>query len=424
MLRHGKSEKELHGGEPHTTFRGKESDMKLFWTLTGCLANTLELPLQDSDEAKKMLKTLSKRFFIRTDEEIEPLLATDGMPVRKGAMAASIAEGKHYVRPEGEAPIRYELCYTLAMPEGMKPFQTWNEVSQDDREITRVSERLLKWIFDIAERLVSGNRGTGLPEVLKHWLTINPRCKEVLSVSDAAMKACMLWAHPTSEDMKPDAPADAITSKIATWGDAPYANPSMEMVMHPGNAEGVDRSTKKFVLFFSSPAERAFVRETTLRLSEYDSPLANATSLREMRKEYACVWNAIVSVAKDLPLGKSRETAMVTHDDGAASAPRAITGNKRKARPRAAAEEDAPPASTEYASIVSMLETLQSTVAEFGTTLKVHVAKETKFRASMRKKMAKLCNDLTSLTAASLPDLVEPEAPSAESESDSEDEEA
>ena len=374
-------------GDAHTSFRGNHADDKSFWLLTGALAHVIELPEQGSEDAQKLAARMHRRFFVRCDDaNVEPLLATDGMPVRNtGAMREATEQGEVYVRTAGEPELKYELVYTIAMPPGMQPFQCWNAASQDYRDIRRCSPKMLGWITDLTQKLLGGERGEKLPPLIKHWMATNPACKEVLNVNDAAIKTCPLWRHPTQDDFAVDAATgeehvdpDRMTEIVEAWATSPFCNP---VVAFANGAEGGDpasssspaaASAAKRVMFASTPEERALLQETMLRVGPYDSELGTAPSVKELRKTFLPVWGAVVCLAMGYPIGKqsTASTAIAIRNDagGGVGAPDVATpattaargGNgKRKA---SSLESASALSDAKYASIVASLEAVGSSI--------------------------------------------------------------
>ena len=397
-------------GDAHTSFRGNHADDKSFWLLTGAQAHVLELPEQGSDDAQTLAARMHRRFFVRCEgEDVEPLLATDGMLVRStGAMREAIEQGDIFKRAADEPEIKYELVYTLAMPKDMKPFQTWNAASQDYREIRRCSPKMLGWIIDLTQKLLGGERGEKLPPLIKHWMVTNPSCKEVLNVNDAAIKACPLWRHPTEDDFVVDdatneehVDPDIMIEIVESWASSPFCNP-------PFAFTGADATSAKRVLFASTPDERAFLQETMLRVGPYDSELGTAPSVKELRKKYLPVWGAVVCIAKGYPMGKqaAASTAIAVANDVGGGAGDVVTpatarggSNKRKAT---AVLDDA-----KYASIVSTLEavgsSLQALSERFDEFEKRYTAEDVttkKFRVQAFKRIKAIQKAVTELCAA------------------------
>lgn len=378
----------FYEGESNTGFRGNNADEKAFWVFTATLTNRLELPEQGSDEAKALAHKIHSHFYIQTADSVEPLLATDGMPVRaNGAMLAAIETGEVYERPQDDDAlgIKYELVYTIAMPDGMTPYQGWCEFSQDYRHQIRCSPRMLNWVLEISQKLLGGDRGDGVPQLIKNWFQTNPSCKEILNINSIACAACRDWRHPSADDADGDdtAPSpETMLEIMSTWRDAAWCNPSFSI-------KKADGDVKNEVFFASTPEERARLAETFLRVGAYDSTEYTVPSLKELRKEFIPIIGDAVCAAKGIDAGaRSRvSTALVVE-----SAPAAVGAGSRKRKHTTQIPTglmDIPAQMNHLIAVMESTKTELSSVMQELSSLKTEVSvdssRNSKFRRLMRQ---------------------------------------
>jgi len=382
-------------GAAGTSFRGRDAREKTFMLLFMTLTGLSEVPEVGSPLSKRTAKEFFEHFFVHTNQQVEPLAATDGFPVKKdGRMVAAMdaADPEVYERQVGETPhdIKYELVYTCSFADAdMMPYPPWCPEATDFRDVQRVGVRLLEFTFDLAKRLL-GPEEAHVPFLIREWKRTNSKCKQIFNTAELAETVC---SNPARWNLLTRASAQQSfedhNDMVRSWADAPYTNPSIKFCSLDGESSKA--------LFYSKPREKEMVDETLLRLTAYDADDKKSTSLGAKRTECLPILDKVVCAAAGLETGGT--STVVVHDDGApvgaGVAGAASTGRGRK-RSQPEARD------VWYASIMEKLSALceaqailSKTVDSINSRLVAEQAKGQTFRRHVRPALASIIETVT-----------------------------